>query len=148
MEALEGVLQGWAVVLLEDVATDRHLEVRPYSEDERVESSVVDGAHRYAVGDDGKPAIGVLLDVSGIEKSRMSKATERALRSVGEQHTVPEDTLVKSLLHHDLGIPADRVVLTDCREPRPPPIPHRFVHRNRELMLERFLAREPNWVAR
>lgn len=67
MNPLETVTEGRSVSLLTDIRANFHLECGSNSDYQRIESAMVDRAHRDPVGDDGIAALGVALDVSGLQ---------------------------------------------------------------------------------
>ena len=62
------MLQGWSIDFTENIFPYLDDVVGSDSDHMTVESAVMDGAHGDAVRNDRLPAVGVLLDMSGIEE--------------------------------------------------------------------------------
>ena len=104
MNPLQCVLERWPVSFSEDVSTNLY-EIRGRdTNDERVESSVVDGAHRNAVWNHRLAAVGILLDVCSIQEFRMAEAAQGALSSVRCEHSAPEVGLMHPTTDHAEGV--------------------------------------------
>lgn len=88
---LKRVLQGGAVNFRKDVGADLDLVIRPDPEDVDVEGGVVDPAHRDPVGDDGRTAKRVILNVGRVPQLDVLQPTERTPETVFQQHARPED---------------------------------------------------------
>src|SRR5439155_676759 len=144
MKTLKRVLKRGAVLLDEHVSPDLDLVIGAYAEDEGVERSMVDGAHRHAVRHDGFAALRVLLDVGRVEQPRMSEPAQCAVRPGGEQHAISEHALVQPLLHERLRVSANGIERRHIAQPRPPRVTHGLVQRHDELLMERFLAGQPD----
>jgi len=95
VEALERVLEGWAIVLGQDLRADLDPVVGLHGQDVRVKGTVVNRAHGHPVRQDRLAALRVLLDVGSVEEGRVAQAAQRAAAPVCEQHAVPERTLVE-----------------------------------------------------
>src|SRR6266516_5492707 len=144
METLERVLESRAIPLVEHVTPDLKLVVGTDAENERVEGSMVDRAHRHYVRHYGLAAVRVLLDVGRVEQPRMPEPAQRALRPVREQHAISEHALVQPLLHQRLRVSAHGIEPRSIAQTRPPRVAHRLVKRHDELLVLRFLAGQPD----
>ena len=96
MRALKGVLERWSIDLMEHITADFNYIVGAYADYILVEGSVMDRAHSHPVRNDGFATLRILTDVGGIQKLRMTKPAERALRAVRSQHSASEDGLMNS----------------------------------------------------
>ncbi len=90
MESLQGVLESWAVVLVQDIGADLDAIVGAHRQDVGVERAVVDGAHGQPVRNGRFAPRRVFFDVGGVQQRPVSEPAQRALGLVGEEHPVPE----------------------------------------------------------
>ncbi len=114
------MLQHRAINLVEDVAADSDLEVRPHTEHVGVESAVVDRAQREAVGHDRRPALlRVRDDVRGVEQLNVLEPAHRARALVGAEDLRAEDRLVQAQVRQALhgAAPVDLVDAGHTEEP-------------------------------
>jgi hypothetical protein len=71
---LESVLESGAIDFVKNVWSDLDVVVRSDSEKIVVERTVMDSAHRDTIWHYWLAAIGILLDVGGVEEFRMSQS--------------------------------------------------------------------------
>src|SRR5687768_5066565 len=104
VEALEGIPQGRAVHLAEDVAAHFDRVVGAYGHEQAVECCVMDLAHGYAVRDHRLTADGITPNVCRIEQLEVSKPAEGTSVVVRSEHLGPEYGLVEALAHNAVGV--------------------------------------------
>ena len=101
----------WPVALIKDVSSDLDHKIRADGEDVRIERSMMELAQGQAVRYHGFTSrMAVREDVRRIDKFRVSQLAYRALASVGVQHPLSEDGLMKSSLRHTSVVGATGVL--------------------------------------